>query len=91
MIAAGVLQPHQKSSLLGPSRPAPSYRRLLSFCSSHLADEGLWWLALSPPTLSGCSAGDQKRTDGGNRRRIGIRKANQIKGLGQERCTAYVD
>lgn len=69
MIAAGVLQPHQKSSLLGPSFPAQSYRRLLSFCSSRPAGEGLWWLALSPPTLPGCSAGDRigwmKGTEGG--------------------------
>lgn len=63
MIAAGVLGPHQKSSLLGPSPPVLQHLRLLSSCSSHPAGAGLWWLALSPPTSLGYSAEEGNMTD----------------------------
>lgn len=87
MIAAGVPEPHQKSSLLGPSLPAPRYCRLLSSCSSHPAGAGLWWLALSPPTLPGCSAGDGiGRMDGWwerNEEREEPDKGKQVKWSGE--------
>lgn len=58
VIAAGALEPHQKSSLPGLSLPAPRYHRLFSSLSSRPAAAGLWWLALSPPTSPGCLARD---------------------------------
>lgn len=65
MIAADALRPHQKPFPLGISSPDRSYLRPLFSCSSHIAGVELWWLALSPPTSPGCSAGDRvERTEG---------------------------
>lgn len=87
-IAAGAPRPHQKSSPLGPSLPAPSRRRPLSFCSSRPAGEGLWWLALSPQTSPERSAGDRRqdgwrKTEEGEKNEKEMRKENR-KGGGRK-------